>query len=279
MKFTAAATTVALLCSPLVQALPSTIPHPGGGAMLIRDVARLAELEAMHNETLGELQAGRFTAVDRRSGDFSSSDIEARNPLALAGFGGMFLTKLGGEIGKRIANNLRKAFKFESDEIWFDTGRCRASFRTQGGGNEGVWSYDKGYDYDHPSGTHKFDAGWINPANTAPPVHYYHDEGVGDFSVQFTATGEHAWSGISGTKKCGFEGLCNPQLVFYRDGYTLVLNTWQSQGSSAECYYSNGERCGGLCKSGVRNQFSSGGMKWAGDCAIPCYSEGQLADS
>ncbi|KXJ93858.1 hypothetical protein Micbo1qcDRAFT_201803 [Microdochium bolleyi] len=271
MKFTATAATIALLASPLVQALPSNfVQSIAAGALPVRDVAVLAELEASHNETLAELRAGHFTALGEPGSD---SDIEKRNPLAMAGYGGMFLiTKLGGETVKRIGSNIRKALKFETDEIWFSEKRCRVSFRTQGGGNQGVWSYDKGYGYNSPSGTHEFHAPWVD---SAPPVHYYHDTGIGHFSVQFTATDKYAWSGIEGTKKCGFQGLCNPQLVFYRDGYNIAINTWDSQGSKAECYYSNGERCGGLCKSGVKNQFASGGAKWAGDCAIPCYSEGQ----
>lgn len=60
---------------------------------------------------------------------------------------------------------------------------------------------------------------------------------------------------IEGAEGCGGEGMCNPQITFYRDGYELVLNTWQSvyQGSSSP----DGV---GLCQGGVLDQFHKGGM-------------------
>lgn len=71
--------------------------------------------------------------------------------------------------------------------------------------------------------------GWNNPESSDPPVLYFDNEGaVGLYSVQFTATGEHTWDGINGTKKCPFEGLCNPQYIFYRTGYNILLNTWRT---------------------------------------------------
>ena len=45
--------------------------------------------------------------------------------------------------------------------------------------------------------------------------------------IQYTATSEIAWDGIEGTDTCSSEGLCNPQYVFYRDGYNIVLSTWR----------------------------------------------------
>lgn len=44
--------------------------------------------------------------------------------------------------------------------------------------------------------------------------------------MQFTATDRVAWSGIPNTRKCGEEGLCYPQFVFYRTDFNIVLNTW-----------------------------------------------------
>jgi hypothetical protein len=73
----------------------------------------------------------------------------------------------------------------------------------------------------------KCSVGWNNPASTDPPVHFFEgDPAIGLYSVQFTATDEYAWDGIEGTKKCNIQGLCNPQYIFYRKGYRIVLNTW-----------------------------------------------------
>lgn len=69
--------------------------------------------------------------------------------------------------------------------------------------------------------------GWNNPESTGPPIHYYRDDAMGLFSIQFTATDSVAWSGVEGTKKCDFSGLCNPQIVFYRPEFELILNTWR----------------------------------------------------
>jgi len=99
---------------------------------------------------------------------------------------------------------------------------------------------------------------WTKPASTAPPashpvqsqslsectpfysrertltpnsqIQYFTDPGIGDYSIQFTATDTVAWAdapAINGTTKCVAEGLCNPQLVFYRKGYNLVIDTWK----------------------------------------------------
>ncbi|KAJ1333147.1 hypothetical protein MN608_03137 [Microdochium nivale] len=280
MKFNATAAAVALLSATFAHALPSNLAQSGfAGAVPVRDPARLAELEARHNETLADLRAGRFAPVQDPRGDqaLSGGDNELDKRIApLVGFGGMFITSnIGLATLTRITNRLHDALGYDSQEIWFDHDRCRVSFETKGGGNEGIWSYKPGATYYKPTGTHKFHAGWNSPGKNDPPVHYFDDAGVGSFSVQFTATDEVAWDGVKGTRKCGFEGLCDPQLVFYRDGYSIVLNTWQSQGSKAECYYSDGKRCGGMCSSGVKDQFASGGMKWAGDCAVPCSNEGR----
>lgn len=67
------------------------------------------------------------------------------------------------------------------------------------------------------------------------------------------ATDTVAWSGLTGMKKCIVQGLCNPQYVFYHTGYRIILNTWQSQGTAADCEYL--EDCKGLCNSGVLNQL------------------------
>ncbi|KAL1904415.1 hypothetical protein Sste5344_009865 [Sporothrix stenoceras] len=46
-----------------------------------------------------------------------------------------------------------------------------------------------------------------------------------------------------------------------------------TQGVESKCQYSNGGDCGGICSSGVLNQFESGGVVWGGDYGVPCYDE------
>ncbi|KAH7031569.1 uncharacterized protein B0I36DRAFT_363242 [Microdochium trichocladiopsis] len=225
MTLTATAATLALFSTSLVQALPrSLVPNGPGGALPIRDVARLAELEALHNETLADLKAGHFSTIQRRGEQALDNDIEKRNPEVLAGM--LLSSRLSAEIIKRIYKNLKDVFDTDNHETWFNENRCRTSFRTNGGVTEGIWSYDKGFGYRDPSGSHVFEAAWIDPENNDPPVHYYSDKGIGDFSVQFTATDSYAWDGIDGTKNCPFQGLCNPQFVFYRDRYNIIFSTW-----------------------------------------------------
>lgn len=48
--------------------------------------------------------------------------------------------------------------------------------------------------------------------------------------------------------------MCNPQVTFYRDGYNIILNTWQSM--FADSMSSDGP---GLCKGGVNYQAHKGG--------------------
>jgi hypothetical protein len=149
-------------------------------------------------------------------------------------------------------------------------------------------------------------SGWNDPENTTPPVHFFEgangDPAIGAYSVQYTATDRVAWGGIEGTETCHIEGLCNPQYIFYHKDYDIVLNTWrefpqdlacfvlfllwslvlfltvflrsESQGEVSACQYSQGEDCKGMCSSGVKNQFWSGGVLWGGDCAIPCIEDG-----
>lgn len=99
--------------------------------------------------------------------------------------------------------------------------------------------------------------------------------GIGYYSVQFTATDTVAWSGIPNTQTCVAEGLCNPQLVFYRDGYNIQLNTWESQGSVSAGQYSG--NFNGLCGNGpVKDQFQSNGVVMGFDCGIPCWNDADL---
>ncbi|KAL3428790.1 hypothetical protein BDV09DRAFT_201240 [Aspergillus tetrazonus] len=162
------------------------------------------------------------------------------------------------------------------DIIWQNKEHCRAFFATQGGGNEEFRTFARGSG-DSTSQVN-INVGWNNPENTSPPVHFFEgsngDAAIGLYSVQFTATDRVAWSGIQGTETCHIEGLCNPQYIFYHENYDIVLNTWQSQGLVSACQYSQGDDCQGMCSSGVKDQFRSGGVLWGGDCAIPCIEDG-----
>ena len=125
---------------------------------------------------------------------------------------------------------------------------------------------------------HKWDTcSWNNPTAddaAGPPVFTGESKEIGKYTVQYTATDRAAWGGIPGTQKCSQEYLCHPQVVFYRDGYEIILNTWESQGRVSSCQYSGGEECGGLCYIGRRNGDFSKAAMLGGDCAVPCIDQG-----
>lgn len=54
---------------------------------------------------------------------------------------------------------------------------------------------------------------------------------------------------------CGFEGICNPKITFFRNGYNIVMYPWETvyQGNDYE------GQSPGLCQGGVLNQFHAGG--------------------
>ena len=93
-----------------------------------------------------------------------------------------------------------------------------------------------------------------------------------------TATDEHTLIVVEDPYTCETEGICHPQYIFYRDGYEIVLDTWRQKGRVSACQYSGGEDCEGLCFFGVKDQFSTGGNVWGGDCAIPCIDDDSLPD-
>ncbi|KAI8663291.1 hypothetical protein NCS57_00929700 [Fusarium keratoplasticum] len=265
------------LSLPAVSAFPQALP-PAGKGIQIRDEDRLRQLEESHAQTLQLLNTG---VIEARGGDLSKRQA-AVAAKAVRGLAGLFLVPLSKMENKIISGIADKTLDALGDDgqdiIWHNHGRCRTYFDTQGGGNCETRTYDRGSK--DRTATHKDDnCSWIDPPNNDPPVVYYEgDQGIGTYSIQYTATKEHAWGGIPGTKTCEVQGLCNPQYVFYRDGYNIVLNTWESQGEISYCQYSAGENCRGLCSSGVKDQFASGGMRWGGDCAIPCADEAGLPD-
>ncbi|KAL3478435.1 fibronectin type III domain protein [Aspergillus californicus] len=229
----------------------------------------------MHREVLHALNTNATIPVDR-STDLTSYiqdglDLEKRQYQVFGLLGLQLLSMLGLKALEKVIDSLLDLFT-NDDIIWTNPDNCRANFETQGGGNEHYRSYGKG----HRSATAEEtrNVGWNNPGNTDPPVQFFEDDpAIGLYSVQFTATDTVAWDGIPGTKKCNIEGLCNPQYIFYHKGYRIVLNTWESQGRISACQYSGGADCLGLCLSGVLDQFPTGGVRWGGDCAIPCVDD------
>ncbi|KAF4986886.1 hypothetical protein FDECE_15708 [Fusarium decemcellulare] len=248
-----------------------TMPTSSGNSAQIRDKTTLDELRQSHALTLEALKKGEGIAVRD-----SITNIHKRQ--ALPGVAGMIfiaIAQITGDLGNAAAQ-LSKIFGEGQDQIWHDTGYCRTYFSTHGGGECKTRTYKKGSldataEHDSP------ECAWIDPANNDPPVVFYEgDDGIGKYSVQYTATDSFAWDGIEGTVKCFFQGICYPQYVFYRDGYNIVLNTWQSEGDPTSCQL---EDCKGLCYTGIQNQFRSNGNQWGGDCAIPCEDEGKLPET
>ncbi|KAF4990685.1 hypothetical protein FDECE_14280 [Fusarium decemcellulare] len=271
MKFAAALT----LALPLASAFPSRNIR----SVEIRDPSEIERLTKLNQEVQGHLLKGDVTHVSGRDVAPGENHHEKRI-FQIFGLAGMALVETGGAlagIAGGLANRLQGIFTGDNQEqIWHNHGHCRTYFQTDDGSICHMETYDKGA----ADSTATHDWSGTDGQSTGPGLKFFEgDQGIGKFSIQYTATDKVAWSGTPDTKKCPFEGLCNPQLMFYRDGYAVVLNTWLSQGEISACQYSNGEDCKGLCSSGVKDQFSPNGMKWGGDCAIPCIGDTDLPDS
>ncbi|KAM5346852.1 hypothetical protein ACJ41O_009857 [Fusarium nematophilum] len=277
MKFAAALA----LALPIASALPSRTIR----SVEIRDPSEIERLTQLNQEVQDHLLNGEVTPIGSRGLAPEGKHLDKRI-FHIFGLAGMALVETGGAIAGiagGLANRLQGIFTGDNQEqIWHNHGHCRTYFQTDDGGICHMRTYDKGsadatatHDWRDTDG-----CAWINPESTGPGIKFFEgDQGIGKYSIQYTATDEVAWSGTPDTKTCVMEGLCNPQLMFYRDGYAIVLNTWLSQGDVSACQYSNGEDCKGLCNSGVKDQFSKNGMIWGGDCAIPCIGDTDLPDS
>lgn len=135
----------------------------------------------------------------------------------------------GAAITKGVGKNLRRAMRAENTEIWLDDRRCRMYFQNVAGGDCHVNVAPRGQ-FKASETNHWGDAcAWNNPAEddeAGPPVFVGESKEIGKYSVQWTSTDRAAWGGIPGTIKCGSEALCHPQVIFYRDDYEIILNTW-----------------------------------------------------
>ncbi|KAF9523972.1 hypothetical protein CPB83DRAFT_646794 [Crepidotus variabilis] len=159
---------------------------------------------------------------------------------------------------------------FGKDPTPWDGGadKCTISYSTHGGAQCQATINAKGVKSARPSNNWNV-CPWINPASTAPPIQYFSDKGLGDYSIQFTATDKVAWADIPGTEKCIMEGLCNPRITFYRKDHSIILDTWMSLGDPTQGQYFGD--FGGLCGNGpIKNQFKSNGMVMGYDCGVPC---------
>ncbi|GFF92627.1 exochitinase 1 [Aspergillus udagawae] len=248
-----------LALSPLAQ-VASAVPQewdsyngPLGGR-LITDPERLSELYAMHDEVIRLLNTGEALPVQRSTNLTEHGQHDKRVFQAFGLLGVFVASTFGLKVVKKIIDQLLKLFETD-DIIWKNTDNCRASFSTQGGGNEVFQTYGKGHG--NPTAEEQRNVGWNDPEHTAPPRHFFEgDPAIGLYSVQYTATDR-----VPG------------MYIFYHKGYQVVLNTWQSQGRISACQDSKGEDCLGLCSSGVKDQFPQGGVLWGGDCAIPCIND------
>ncbi|KAL2785451.1 hypothetical protein BJX66DRAFT_343088 [Aspergillus keveii] len=264
-----------------VTLLPLAAASPGRAlaGRQVTDPERLAQLQAHHADTLALLNSA--TAIPVTPSTYTNltgldGPSHERRLFHVFGLLGVYVaSRVGASALQNVLGEILEVF-LGDDIIWSNKEYCRAYFSTHGGGNEEFRTYAR--DSSDRTSQVNINSGWIDPENTTPPVHFFEgangDAAIGTYSVQYTATDRVAWSGIEGTEKCYIEGLCNPQYIFYHKEYDIVLNTWQSQGQVSACQYSQGEDCKGMCSSGVKNQFWSGGVLWGGDCAIPCIEDG-----
>ncbi|GIJ91768.1 hypothetical protein Asppvi_010741 [Aspergillus pseudoviridinutans] len=272
-----------LLCLAALLLLAAAIPPPNStenplGGRQITDPNVLAELQARHEHILAMLKDGERVSVpvDELTNYMQGSLRRRVLPFVVPAILGLEIAFEAGRAGTDIIGglfaNLLSVFTKDEYNIWTSTDHCRTYFQTHSG-SEGLfqtWARDS----QNPDTNDNMYIAWINPQTTAPPIYYFENDFLGKYSVQFTATDQVAWSGINDTEKCPFEGICNPQYIFYHNGYSIILNTWQSQGYISACQYSHGGDCRGLCSSGVRDQFSQNGVVWGGNCALPCKTDG-----
>ncbi|KAM7214644.1 hypothetical protein V8F06_009965 [Rhypophila decipiens] len=245
-------------------------PHTPMGVKLVTDPKMLSTHMALHEDSLKKQWQDLQIPVRSHGEATHQVGSHDKRIFHLFGLGGFALVEAFGaalDLVGSWASQIALMFQGGDDAIWDDPDYCRVDFETWAGhrGTFKTWRRGNtgGQDVTPPPPNHNI--AWNNPTTTSPPVMQFWDTHLGYYSIQFTATKEVAWSGIPGTRVCLMEGICNPQYVFYRSGYTTVLNTWL-QGVVAECQYTGD--CKGVCKSHIRDQFSQGGMVWGGKCAV-----------
>ncbi|KAM0323757.1 hypothetical protein ACHAQA_008694 [Verticillium albo-atrum] len=245
-------------------------------------VSILANLRERQAAVMALMADGKQIPVTVRNTNFSApeSGFESglqQTPIGFSVIAGLALVSTG-NLGYQALVNIdthlgELFFKPGHDAIWHNQEFCRTYSQTRGGGNCEIRTYEKGSGdrtaMHHPENEPSAPEG-------IPDVNAFDDPGVGLYSVFMTATDQHHMNVVETPSTCAIEGICNPQYIIYRDGFEIVLDTWNQQGTLSRCQYSGGEDCGGLCSSGVKDQFSSGGVTWGGDCAIPCIGDDVL---
>ncbi|KAM7206560.1 hypothetical protein V8F20_002686 [Naviculisporaceae sp. PSN 640] len=272
-------TTLALPWLATASPFPQEPPDAPMGGDLVTDPEILAGLEALHALTIKQLNEGVAEAVETTElKERLASDHHLEERIYhLIGIAGYMVIKVVAESLVSVIGSLINLLTKIDDQIWENPEYCRVEFSTHAGwdGKFKYWNRGRASS-SSPDEQFSKNIAWNNPTTTDPPVWYFYNDKLGYYSYQFTGTDTAAWPGIPGTTTCsGFQGICNPQIVFYHAGYNIVLNTWQSQGRISACQYSGGEDCKGTCFSGVRgNELGPGGVVWGGKCAVPCRGDG-----
>lgn len=214
--------------------------------------------------------------------------LDKRVPPVIGFIAGLYLAlagRAGGELAKSLGKQMERVFGGRNTAPWRDSDNCVVEFSTHGGGRCKATAYAAARTGHKAKYFHAADEGpkdwrscaWVNPSDdNPPPVQFFDDPGLGRYSFQMTATKEKTFSGNGNkARKCVGQGLCHPQIIFYRDDFDLVLNTWESQGDLSVGGYTGDYK--GLCGGGpVKDQFKKGGLVMGFDCAVPCAGDGTL---
>ncbi|PLB40891.1 putative cyclin [Aspergillus candidus] len=203
------------------------------------------------------------------------SGLQKRNPVAIVG---MFIELLRGtQIIGRTKGRLNKVGGGPASPYEAESGNCLMYISTQGGGNCNVNTTpgkSTGLDADPTKHDGDWNVCWWDDKAKMSGRQFFTDPGIGKYSIVFTAKDQDIVNEeIEGTEACGGEGICNPQVTFYRDGYNIVLNTWQSDAGDVNMEYGQG-----LCSGGVTDAYKKGGMEFGYTCAVPCEGDEGLPD-
>ncbi|ERS98550.1 hypothetical protein HMPREF1624_05335 [Sporothrix schenckii ATCC 58251] len=176
-----------------------TMPEFGGGSIAITDPVRVAYYDKLHAEVLEGMRNG--SAVPLRHfinlTNTDGSHLDKRQGGVFAIIEGFFLFLEALDAGVDVTGILAQIgalFGFGDTEWWSTTTRCRVHFQTHGGADEKFWTVNKGSQTPVDVSNEKYaHIGWSD--FDQPPHVFYYDtvNGVGTYSVQFTATDTHTW--------------------------------------------------------------------------------------
>jgi hypothetical protein len=139
---------------------------------------------------------------------------------------GIYVAIEGSSTATTTANDIINAISTAFDPLgaenpWQDSGNCLLSYSTHGGVDCSVTVTPADSSGNSTATTHDNDwnvCPWTD-FSQPPPVQYWTDPGIGDYSIRFTATDTNTWNDPSApnTVNCVAQGLCNAQLTFYHD--------------------------------------------------------------